>query len=472
MSEDKFSVPVKIPVEKNSTTKKSSTAKTQAKTSQNNKSVKTGAKTTSTKTNKITENKETKAKSSTVSKRKENPALDAIPDMSLLSAKERHDLVLGKPKEVKKVEKKEEKKSERSVKLDTIKKVQTEVKSHEAIPKLGERKKVRSYPIIPLIWALIIILILLFLTLTLKFAKKDKMETVVPAVSSLENIDEVVLNIEKGMSAFQVASQLSPILDTEAFLSELTARGLTGSIQVGKYKISRGSSIDEIIFAITQKSNMIKIYEGQDIAAIDTMLYNKGLIKKNEFIKACDEIKKMENLPFAEGWFLSGSYKESSKELASMLAKDMHTALLEYIKVNSEAFNNSEYSISELLIIASMVQRETQDESQMPLIASVIFNRLKEDMPLGIDATTRYELNDWKNEIKQSVYDKITPYNTRRQKGLPPTGIGCVSEKALDAVLNPAVTDYLYYRHGSDGDLYLSHSYDEHLSNAQVAQKK
>ncbi len=470
MSEEKFSVPVKTPMEKEklSATKKSSTTKAQPKTT----SVKKNAQNAKAKSGQEVKPKTSSSKSSTVSKRKPNPALDSIPDMSLLSATERHNLILGKTNETKKSEKKEVKSPERSVKLDTIKKVQSERKAIEEIPKLGARKKVKTIPIIPMIWVLIIICLVLFMSLALVYHKRGKSEVVPPISVALTTSEEVVLNIEQGMSAFQVATQLSPILDETAFLNELTTRGLEGAIQVGKYKISKGASVDEIISAIIRKSeNYIKIYDGQDIASIDKLLANKGLSKDGEFVKACKALQKEYDLPFVEGWLLSGSYAEPKKDVATVLAHEMHSALLSFIKAHSEAFNASEYSISELLIIASMIQRETQDESQMPLIASVIFNRLKADMPLGIDATSRYELGDWKNEIPQSTYDKLTPYNTRRQKGLPPTGIGCVSEKALLAVLSPAETDYLYYRHGTDGALYLSRTYNEHLQAAPVAQK-
>ena len=84
-------------------------------------------------------------------------------------------------------------------------------------------------------------------------------------------------------------------------------------------------------------------------------------------------------------------------------------------------------------------------------------------MPLGIDATTRYELDDWTGDLPQSAYEKITPYNTRRQKGLPPSGIGCPSPASLESVLEPADTGALYYLHDKDGRLYTSLTYEEHL---------
>ncbi len=471
MSENKFSVPVKTPLEKKPTVKKNSSTTTQKKTETKTATAGTKAK-TNTNNKKVSSSTTTVKKTGTV-KKDNAPLLSSIPDMSLLSAKERHDLILGKKTE-KKEEKKCEKKSERTVKLETIKSVQKKEKANVELPKIGERKAPSPSFIVPLLWILIAVAVFSFLTVVLLVAKKEKAETIVPSSYSVVQQDatDLVLNIEPGMTAFQVATQLSPIFDEELFLKELTERGLDSFLQVGKYKISSNNTIEEIINAVTAKKSFITVYDGQDIKSLDVMLANKKLINEGDFIKATERVVSEMGLPFAEGWFLSGSYEAKKSDCAYNLAVDMNNALLSYIKTHSSAFNESIYSISQLLIIASMVQRETQDESQMPLIASVIFNRLELDMPLGIDATTRYELNDWKNELKQSVLDKDTPYNTRRKKGLPPTGIGFVSEKALNAVLNPASTEYLYYRHGKDGKLYLSSTYQEHLALEAVAKSE
>ena len=78
----------------------------------------------------------------------------------------------------------------------------------------------------------------------------------------------------------------------------------------------------------------------------------------------------------------------------------------------------------DVLIIASMVEREAQLAKERPIIAAVIHNRLREGMPLGIDATIRYATRNWSEPLKQSELRIDSPYNTRRRTGLPPTPIG------------------------------------------------
>ena len=78
----------------------------------------------------------------------------------------------------------------------------------------------------------------------------------------------------------------------------------------------------------------------------------------------------------------------------------------------------------DVLIIASMVEREAQLDSERPLVAAVIHNRLREGMPLGIDATIRYVENNWTSPLKVSELERPGPYNTRLNRGLPPTPIG------------------------------------------------
>jgi uncharacterized YceG family protein len=99
----------------------------------------------------------------------------------------------------------------------------------------------------------------------------------------------------------------------------------------------------------------------------------------------------------------------------------------------------------DVLIIASLVEREAQLDKERPLIASVIYNRLRDGIPLGIDATIRYETRNWQRPIRQSELDADTPYNTRLRRGLPPTPIGNPGLKSIRAAARPAKTDYLFF---------------------------
>ncbi|CAA9468756.1 MAG: FIG004453: protein YceG like, partial [uncultured Solirubrobacteraceae bacterium] len=99
----------------------------------------------------------------------------------------------------------------------------------------------------------------------------------------------------------------------------------------------------------------------------------------------------------------------------------------------------------DVLIIASMIEREAMISKERPLIAAVIHNRLRAGMPLGIDATIRYATDNWTRPIRVSELEADGPYNTRLRQGLPPTPIGNPGLDSLKAAANPADADYLFY---------------------------
>ena len=99
----------------------------------------------------------------------------------------------------------------------------------------------------------------------------------------------------------------------------------------------------------------------------------------------------------------------------------------------------------DVLIIASMIEREAELPRERPLVSAVIYNRLKAGMPLGIDATIRYYTNNWQRPIRVSELNADEPYNTRLNRGLPPTPIGNPGLSSLRAAAHPAHKSYLFY---------------------------
>jgi UPF0755 protein len=99
----------------------------------------------------------------------------------------------------------------------------------------------------------------------------------------------------------------------------------------------------------------------------------------------------------------------------------------------------------DVLIIASMVEREATVARERPLIAAVIYNRLRKRIQLGIDATIRYALNNWTRPLRVSELETPSPYNTRKRLGLPPTPIGNPGLASIEAAAHPAHAPYLYY---------------------------
>jgi UPF0755 protein len=125
----------------------------------------------------------------------------------------------------------------------------------------------------------------------------------------------------------------------------------------------------------------------------------------------------------------------------------------------------------EILTVASLIEAEAKVDEDRPLIASVIYNRLRMGMPLQIDATVLYASGDpTKQTITRADLDKDSPYNTYKVEGLPPTPIANVSEASLKAALAPAPTDYLFYVIGDkDGRHKFAKTYAEQQANIDAA---
>jgi UPF0755 protein len=148
----------------------------------------------------------------------------------------------------------------------------------------------------------------------------------------------------------------------------------------------------------------------------------------------------------AEGFLFPATYTLPIASPASELVSHQLDAFEDNFKgVSMKYAKSKKLSRYDVLIIASMVEREAQLPRERKLVAAVIYNRLKQGMTLGIDATTRYATNNWQRPIKQSELDKDGPYNTRMNRGLPPTPIGNPGLASIEAAAKPSTKKYLYY---------------------------
>lgn len=105
----------------------------------------------------------------------------------------------------------------------------------------------------------------------------------------------------------------------------------------------------------------------------------------------------------------------------------------------------------DVLILASMIEREVQVPAERRIVAGVMYNRLRADMRLDIDATVQFAIGEWKPELTQSDLETDSPYNTRRYPGLPPGPIASPGLDAIKAAARPARHDYIYYVAKNDG---------------------
>jgi cell division protein YceG involved in septum cleavage len=156
--------------------------------------------------------------------------------------------------------------------------------------------------------------------------------------------------------------------------------------------------------------------------------------------------------PNLEGFLFPATYDLYRGDPASRLVHEQLIAFTERYG-DEEVRRARELHVTpyELLIIASMVEREAQLPGDRAKVAAVIYNRLHLNMPLGIDATIRYALDDYTQPLTSAQLALDSPYNTRLHRGLPPTPIDNPGLAAIHAAAHPAHVDYLYYVAGADG---------------------
>lgn len=303
-----------------------------------------------------------------------------------------------------------------------------------------------------------------------KGSSLDYSNTIItPAISDSDN-SKYELIIESGMSANEIAYliSLSNYVDKQGMLNYFIENNLTSKINVGTYYIFPSMSYEEIADLICISDNFtITIYPGLSINQIDTLLVKRNLIQKGEFVNATTRVANTYGLSFVEGWFLSGKYEITRDLDIDEFALAMFKNTLNTISPFLSDIAKSNYSVEDILIIASLIQAETNNKEQMGLISQVIHNRLILDMPLGINATTSYEIGNYSPDIELEIYNKITPFNTRRKKGLVPTPICSLSYESIYAAIYPLKGDYLYYNHDKDGNIHMAKTYEQHLLNVE-----
>jgi UPF0755 protein len=148
-----------------------------------------------------------------------------------------------------------------------------------------------------------------------------------------------------------------------------------------------------------------------------------------------------------EGFLFPATYEFFKRTTSAQLVQDQLAAFCDnWQHVDLAQARSKNLTSYDVLIIASMVEKETLSPDERPLVAAVIYNRLRKRMPLGIDATLRYGLDIPPTEsIRQSQLQSPSPYNTRNRIGLPPTPIANPGLASMQAAAHPADVNYLYF---------------------------
>lgn len=231
------------------------------------------------------------------------------------------------------------------------------------------------------------------------------------------------------------------------------------SVKKGVYEIPYDSSLEDIIkYLETGKYNTsiinVTVPEGYTIEKIANLLEDKGLVSKEDFLMECEKydmpsyINKNPNKKYnLEGYLFPDTYRlekgMTSKDIIDIMIKRFEDIISQIEGENNILIDKDD--IEDIVIKASMIERETKSDEEKPLVSSVIDNRLKINMKLQIDATVLYAMDEHKDKLYLSDLKIKSPYNTYYVQGLPVGAISNPGKEALKAAAIPSKTNYLYY---------------------------
>jgi UPF0755 protein len=164
---------------------------------------------------------------------------------------------------------------------------------------------------------------------------------------------------------------------------------------------------------------------------------------------------------FPETYFLPLEF--TAQELVTFIEKTYQEKITP-LRPRIELSTLSEY---EVLILASLLERETNSEESMKIVAGILANRMNIKMALQVDASLEYVLNKPLKELTPDDLKIDSPYNTYLYAGLPPTPIGNPGLSAIEAVLNPTPSEYFFYITDNDGQFHYAKTFEEHKVNIQ-----
>ncbi|HEY7965669.1 MAG TPA: endolytic transglycosylase MltG [Solirubrobacteraceae bacterium] len=291
----------------------------------------------------------------------------------------------------------------------------------------------------------------------------------------------VTVSIPRGAGSGQIADELvaAHVVDSSFFFklrSDLDGDG--SKFHAGVYTLRHNMSYASALAALTRPPKFVQVSvvipEGFTRAQIAARARADGLSGdylaasrpsaglRPETYGAASSVHTLEGFLFPATYF---DYSHGSvKALVTQQLQAFQDNFDQLNFAHAEADHLTRYDV---LIIASMIEREAQVPADRKLVAAVIYNRLHDNMPLGIDATLRYALNDFSQPLTASQLALDSPYNTRIHTGLPPTPISNPGVASMVAAAAPAPVSYLYYvdKPNTCGELAFATTYSQFQSD-------
>lgn len=281
----------------------------------------------------------------------------------------------------------------------------------------------------------------------------------------------IVLEPGKPLSAAADALHQEGVIRSP-FKFRLFARlyGYDRRLKAGEYSFKPTMTPLEILAAMEQglvKLHRLTVPEGLTVAQIADLVAKAGLKGNQEFTQRAKdpEVSRRHGIPAPtlEGYL----FPETYFFLKSATADEIIATMLERFRQHfppqwEQRAAELGMSTHEIVTLASIIEKETADASERPLISSVFHNRLKRGMRLETDPTVIYGIPNFGGNLTRKHLETPHAYNTYLNQGLPPGPIANPGKAALEAALYPASTDYLFFVSKNDGTHHFSHSLSDH----------
>jgi UPF0755 protein len=269
---------------------------------------------------------------------------------------------------------------------------------------------------------------------------------------------EVAITVPQGASVGEIAGILEDegvVASAFFFRARASLAGAGGDFKAGEFPLAEDMSYGAAIDALSDNppppdTVTITIPEGlsrpEAAALIGDSLrgdYERATVRSPRLRPARYGGRQAKNL---EGFLFPATYElKPGAPVRALVDSQLEAFERELDKVDLRYARSKNLTVYDVLTIASMIDREAQLPRERRLVASVIYNRLNQGIPLGIDATIRFATGNWSEPLKQSELDIDSGYNTRANQGLPPGPIGNPGLAAIQAAARPAETDFIYY---------------------------
>jgi UPF0755 protein len=269
----------------------------------------------------------------------------------------------------------------------------------------------------------------------------------------------VKVTIPKGSSVSEVGDLLEKqgvISDSTFFQIRVTLDGKRSDLYAGHFTLAHDMSYGSAIDALTKapsKPNVVTVTipEGYTRSQIAGLVREDGL--KGDYEKKTVESKYLnpakyggKNAKNLEGFLFPDTFEmKRHTPVANLVQLQLEDFKRRIKGVDMKYAKSKNLTVYDVLTIASIIEHEAGLASQRKLVATVMYNRLREGMSLGSDATVRYATGNFTKPLKQSELESDSPYNTRNHNGLPPGPIGNPGLAAIKAAANPAKKGYLFF---------------------------